>query len=105
MNTYKMMLISISFVFGWNIIFLKQRIKHLVCSIQHCCKLNHWGDDETNTVGDNNNSEQQNYDDFQNCLEDEAGTSGFATEDQIRDCFAPIYIGSSDDDSSSDDDN
>jgi hypothetical protein len=65
--------------------------------------------DQTNTVdqtngggGDNNNSNRQNYDDFQNCLDGEAGTTGFATEQQIRDCFAPIYIG---DDSNNNDSN
>ena len=62
------------------------------------------GDDgQTNTGGDDNNSNRQDYDDFQNCLEDEAGTDGFATEQQIRDCFAPIYIGGNDD--SNDDNN
>lgn len=55
-------------------------------------------ENQTNTGGDSNNSDKQYYDDFQNCVEDEAGDSGFATEHQIRDCFAPIYIGSSSDD-------
>jgi hypothetical protein len=53
--------------------------------------------DQTDTGSENNNSDSQNYDDFQNCLEDEAGSTGFATEQQIRDCFAPIYIGGNDD--------
>ena len=43
------------------------------------------------------------------CLEEEAGTQGFATEQQIRDCFAPIYNGSNNDDddnnNNDDDDN
>ncbi len=61
-------------------------------------------DQTTATSTDNSNTDRQNYDEFQNCLENEAGTSGFATEDQIRDCFAPIYIegSSSDNDSDSD---
>lgn len=63
-------------------------------------QINDDGEDQTNTGNNDNNSDKQNYDDFQNCLDDEVGTSGFATENQIRDCFAPIYM-----DSSSDDDN
>ncbi|HEU5121114.1 MAG TPA: hypothetical protein VFT71_09005 [Candidatus Nitrosocosmicus sp.] len=53
------------------------------------------GDQSTNTGG-SDNSDRQNYDDFQNCLDEAAGTGGFATEQQIRDCFTPIYIGSDD---------
>jgi len=58
---------------------------------------------QANTGGGDNNSDRQDYDDFQNCLEDEAGIEGFATEQQIRDCFAPIYIGGND--NSNDDNN
>ena len=62
-------------------------------------------EDQANGGGsDNNNSDRQNYDDFQNCLDDEAGTTGFATEQQIRDCFAPIYIGGNNNDDSNNDD-
>ena len=56
-------------------------------------------------TGGSDNSDSQNYDDFQNCLDDAAGTDGFATEQQIRDCFTPIYIGDDDNDDSNSDDN
>jgi hypothetical protein len=105
MKTNKMMLISISFVLAAILFSSGNTLSISFAQSNTLVQSNDDGDDQTNTGGDNNNSEQQNYDDFQNCLEDEAGTSGFATEDQIRECFAPIYIGSSDDDSSSDDDN
>ena len=61
--------------------------------------------DQTNNGSENNNSDSQNWDDFQICLEDEAGTAGFPTEQQIRDCFAPIYIDGNNDDNSNNDDN
>lgn len=38
-----------------------------------------------------NNEEEQNYEDFTECLTGEEGTKGYATEQQIRECFAPIY--------------
>ena len=38
-----------------------------------------------------NNSDRQNYEEFTECIEGEEGTRGYATEQQIRDCFAPIY--------------
>jgi hypothetical protein len=61
------------------------------------------GDQSTNDGG-NDNSDRQNFEDFESCLEEEAGTQGFATEQQIRDCFAPIYIGSNNDDNNNNDD-
>jgi hypothetical protein len=69
------------------------------------------GDDQSNTgvqstnTGGGDNSDRQNYDDFQNCLDDAAGTGGFATEQQIRDCFTPIYIGDDTSDDSDDNNN
>ncbi len=113
MNTNKMMLISISFVLAAVLLSSGNALSLTFAQSNTLTQSNDGGEDQTNTGGedqtntggDNNNSEQQNYDDFQNCLEDEAGTSGFATEEQIRDCFAPIYISGSDDDNSSDDDN
>lgn len=59
--------------------------------------------DQTNNGSENNNSDSQKWDDFQICLEDEAGTTGSPTEQQIRDCFAPIYIDGNNDDNSNDD--
>ncbi|CAN5843933.1 hypothetical protein BH23THE1_BH23THE1_21340 [soil metagenome] len=55
-----------------------------------------------NDVGDNN-SNRQNFVDFENCVEEEAGTTGFATEQQIRDCFAPIYITANNDNNDNND--
>ena len=88
-----MMLISISFVLTAILLSSGSALSLSFAQSNTLVQSNDGGEDQTNTGGDNNNSEQQNYDDFQNCLEDEAGTSGFATEEQIRDCFAPIYIG------------
>ncbi len=50
---------------------------------------------QTNTGGaaGGNNSDRQNYEEFMRCLEGEEGNRGYATEQQIRDCFAPIYTG------------
>jgi hypothetical protein len=38
----------------------------------------------------NSNSASQDYQEFQSCLSD-AEVDGYASEQQIRDCFAPIY--------------
>ena len=38
----------------------------------------------------NSNSAGQDYQEFQSCLSD-AEVDGYASEQQIRDCFAPIY--------------
>jgi hypothetical protein len=38
----------------------------------------------------NSNSASQNYQEFQSCLSD-TEVDGYASEQQIRDCFAPIY--------------
>jgi hypothetical protein len=60
---------------------------------------------QSNTDGGDNNPDRQNYDDFQNCLDEAAGTDGFATEQQIRDCFTPIYIGTDSNDDSGNNNN
>ena len=111
MNTNKMMLFSVSFVLAimllssGNALSLSFAQSNTLSQSNSIDQTNDGNEDQTNT-GSSNNSDKQNYDDFQNCLENEAGTTGFATEDQIRDCFAPIYIGgSSDDNSGSSDDN
>ena len=47
---------------------------------------------QTNNGGvGGNNSDRQNYEDFTECLTGEEGTKGYATEQQIRECFSPIY--------------
>lgn len=43
------------------------------------------GDDEDDTSG------SSNYEEFVNCLAQSEGDKGFASEDEIRDCFRPIY--------------
>jgi hypothetical protein len=35
----------------------------------------------------------QDYQEFETCLTEAEGEEGFATEDEIRECFQPIYIG------------
>ncbi len=54
----------------------------------------------SSTGSSSTGSSSENYKEFQKCLSD-AATGGSATEQQIRDCFAPIYNtdGGSDDDS------
>lgn len=42
------------------------------------------------TDDDNTNSASQDYQEFQSCLSD-AEVDGTVSEQQIRDCFAPIY--------------
>jgi hypothetical protein len=48
--------------------------------------------------GNDGASDSENYKEFQKCLSD-AKTNGVVTEQQIRDCFSPIYTtsGGSDD--------
>ena len=93
MKTTKMMLFSISFVLAAILLSSGNALSLSFAQSNTLSQSNDGGEDQTNTGNDNNNSEQQNYDDFQSCLKENAGTTGFATEDQIRDCFAPIYIG------------
>jgi len=40
--------------------------------------------------GDDGGSARENYKEFQKCLSDDE-TNGVVTEQQIRDCFSPIY--------------
>jgi hypothetical protein len=40
--------------------------------------------------GDDDGSARENYKEFQKCLSDDE-TNGVVTEQQIRDCFSPIY--------------
>jgi hypothetical protein len=58
----------------------------------------------SSTGSSSTGSSSENYKEFQKCLSG-AETGGTATEQQIRDCFAPIYNtdGGSDDSDSSDD--
>lgn len=111
MNMNKMMLIGISFVLtamlisSGNALTLSFAQSNTPSQSNSIDQTNDGSGDQANTGDSNSNADRQDYDDFQNCLEDEAGPSGFATEDQIRDCFAPIYIGDNSDDSSSDDSN
>jgi hypothetical protein len=110
MTTKKMMVIGISFVLAAMLLSSGNTLNTSFAQPNTVGQTDTVG--QPNTVGqtsdggESNNSDRQNYDDFQNCLENEAGTAGFATEQQIRDCFAPIYIGgsSTDDSSSSTDD-
>lgn len=44
------------------------------------------GEGEDNTSGGSSD-----YEEFVNCLAQSEGDKGFATEDEIRDCFRPIY--------------
>ena len=108
MTTKKIMIVSISFVMAAMLLssgnvlnpsFAQPNTIDLTNSVDQTNT-----DDQTNTGSENSNSDRQNYDDFQNCLDDEAGTTGFATEQQIRDCFAPIYIGGNNNDDSNNDD-
>jgi hypothetical protein len=48
---------------------------------------------EDTTGGANTDTAQQDYQDFQQCLTEAEGGDDFATEDEIRECFQPIYIG------------
>ncbi|KAA2281377.1 hypothetical protein [Candidatus Nitrosocosmicus sp. SS] len=58
---------------------------------------------QTNNGGGENKSNKQNYDNFQNCLDNIAGTTGFATIPQIRECFIASYNIHDDDDDDDDD--
>jgi hypothetical protein len=62
-------------------------------------------EEQTNTTNDNNNEDKQNFEDFITCLDENVSTSGFATEQQIRDCFTPIYIDSNDNSNDANNDN
>ena len=102
MTTKKIMVIGISFALAAMLLYSGNALNASFAQNNIVDQTN--TEDQTNDSGENNNSDRQNYDDFQNCLDGEAGTTGFATEQQIRDCFAPIYIGGNSNDDSSNDD-
>jgi hypothetical protein len=105
MNTNKIMLISISFVLAAILLSSGNSLSLSFAQSNTTSQSDDGSEDQTNNGTENNNSDSQNWDDFQICLEDEAGTTGYPTEEQIRDCFAPIYIDSNNDDSNNDDSN
>ena len=45
---------------------------------------------QSDETGEGTSSASQDYQEFQSCLSD-AEVDGYVTEQQIRDCFAPIY--------------
>jgi hypothetical protein len=52
------------------------------------------GQEESDTGTDTGtDTARQDYQEFNTCLSDAEGEEGFATEDEIRECFQPIYIG------------
>lgn len=50
-------------------------------------------EETTEEEGANTDTAQQDYQEFQRCLTEAEGGDDFATEDEIRECFQPIYIG------------
>ena len=48
---------------------------------------------ETTDTGADTGAASQDYQEFETCLTEAEGEEGFATEDEIRECFQPIYIG------------
>jgi hypothetical protein len=44
-------------------------------------------------TGTDTSTARQDYQEFNTCLTEAEGEEGFATEDAIRECFQPIYIG------------
>jgi hypothetical protein len=48
--------------------------------------------DESDT-GTDTGAARQDYQEFNTCLTEAEGDEGFAAEDEIRECFQPIYIG------------
>ena len=48
---------------------------------------------ESSDTGSDTGAASQDYQEFETCLTDAEGEEGFATEDEIRECFQPIYIG------------
>ncbi len=48
---------------------------------------------ETTDTGADTGAASQDYQKFETCLTEAEGEEGFATEDEIRECFQPIYIG------------
>ena len=101
MTTKKMMISGISFVLAAMLLASGNAINPSFAQTNTTNTV-----DQTNNGSESALTDSQNWDDFQICLDDEAGSIGFATEQQIRDCFAPIYIdGNNDDNSGNNDDN
>ena len=48
---------------------------------------------EESDTGADTGAARQDYQEFNACLTEAEGEDGFATEDEIRECFQPIYIG------------
>ena len=48
---------------------------------------------EESDTGADTGAARQDYQEFNTCLSEAEGGEGFATEDEIRECFQPIYIG------------
>jgi hypothetical protein len=48
---------------------------------------------EESDTGADTGAARQDYQEFNTCLTEAEGGEGFATEDEIRECFQPIYIG------------
>ncbi|MFZ0204148.1 MAG: hypothetical protein WAL46_10675, partial [Nitrososphaeraceae archaeon] len=51
------------------------------------------GADTGGATGADTGAANQDYQEFETCLTEAEGGEGFATEDEIRECFQPIYIG------------
>ena len=49
--------------------------------------------EETTQETTDTGAASQDYQEFETCLTEAEGEEGFATEDEIRECFQPIYIG------------
>jgi hypothetical protein len=48
---------------------------------------------EESDTGADTGAARQDYQEFNTCLSEAEGGEGFETEDEIRECFQPIYIG------------
>ncbi len=48
-------------------------------------------DDTKSSSSTSSSSAERNFKEFQNCLSDAEGTKGFATNQEIKDCYNPIY--------------
>jgi hypothetical protein len=47
---------------------------------------------ESTDTGADTGATSEDYQEFETCLTEAEGEEGFATEDEIRECFQPIYI-------------
>jgi len=50
---------------------------------------------QTDDTSGGSSTAKDDYDNFQKCLSDAEGSKNYATEQEIRDCFNPIYGGGS----------